>query len=67
MTQMGYKNDSAIISIHLPNQKVLKYSQKHALILHVQRPYRVRLANSIRCDYLRLVQFDLVDTYFCSK
>ena len=64
---MGYKNDSAIISIHLPNQEALEYPQKHALILHVQKLYQVRLANITGHHYLGLVQFDLVDTYFCSK
>ena len=67
ITQKGYKNDSAIISIPLPNQVVPEYPQKHALILHVQKPYQIRPANSTRHDYLGLVQFDLVDTYFCSK
>ena len=65
--QNGYKNDSAIISIHLPNQEVPEYPQKHALIFQVQKLYQVRLANSTRRDYLGLVQFDLVNTYFCSK
>ena len=56
-----------IISIHLLNQEVREYPQKHALILHVQKPYRVRPANSRRHDYIVLVQFDLVDIYFYSK
>ena len=67
ITQGGYKNDSAIVSIHLPNQEVPAYPQKHVLILHVQKLYQVRLANSSRHDYLGLVQFDLVNMYFCSK
>ena len=67
ITQKGYKNDSAIISIHSPNQEVPGCPQKHALILHVQRPYQVCPANSTRRDYPGLVQFDLVNTYFCSK
>ena len=48
-------------------QEVLEYPQKRALILHVQKLYQVRLENSTRHDYLGLVQFDLVDMYFCSK
>ena len=62
-----YNPDSAIISIHLPNQEVPEYPQKYALILQVQKPYQVRSANSARHDYLGLVQFDLVDMYFYSK
>ena len=53
---------SAIISIHLLNQEVRGYPQKHALILHGQKPFQVRPANSTRHDYLGPVQFDLVDT-----
>ena len=53
--------------IHLPNQETLEYPQKHALILHAKRPFQVRSTNSTRRDYLGLVQFDLVDTYFYSK
>ena len=67
ITQGGYKNYSMIVSIHLPNQEVPAYPQKHVLILHVQKLYQVRLANSSRHDYLGLVQFDLVNMYFCSK
>ena len=63
----GYKNDSAIISIHSPNRGALEYPQKHALILHVQKLYQVRPANSTRNNYLGLVQFDQVDTHFYSK
>ena len=48
-------------------QEVLEYPQKHALILHIQKPYQVRLANTTGRDYLGLVQFDLIDTYFYSK
>ena len=67
ITQGSYKNYSAIISIHSPNQGALEYHQKHALILHVQKLSQVRLANSTRRNYLGLIQFDLVDKYFCSK
>ena len=67
ITQKGYKNDSAIISIHSPNQEVLEYPEKHAVILHVQKLYQVRLADSTRRNSLGLVQFDLVDTYFYSR
>ena len=66
MTPKGLQTIS-IISIHLPNQEVLEYPQKHALILHVQKPYQVHLAISTRRDYLDLVQFDLVATCFCSS
>ena len=61
------KNDAQFTSIYSPNQEVLEYPQKHALILHVQRLYWVRPANNTGHDYLVLVQFDLVDTYFYSK
>ena len=57
----------AIISIHSPNQEVPEYPQKHAIIPHVQRLFQVRPANSTRRDYLGTLQFDLIDTYFCSK
>ena len=67
ITQRGYKNDSAITSIYSPNQEVLEYPQKYASILHAQKLYWVRPANSTGHDYLVLVQFDLVDTYFYSK
>ena len=66
ITLLGYKND-ATTSIHTPNQEVLEFPQKHALILHVQKPYQVRAANNTRHDYLGLVQFDLFDTYLCFK
>ena len=56
-----------ITSIYSPNQEVPEYLQKHALILHVQKLYRVRPANSTRHNYLGFAQFDLVDTYFYSK
>ena len=59
-----HQNVSAFISIHLPNQEVPEHPQKHALILHVQKLYQFRLANSKRQDYLGLVQFDLVSMYF---
>ena len=61
------KNDSAIISIRLPNQEVSEYLQKHALILHVQKLYQVHLINSTRHEYLGLVQFDPVVMFFYSK
>ena len=61
------QNRCAIISIHSPSQKVLEYPQKHALILQVQKLYQARPANSTGHDYLGLVQFELVDTYFFSK
>ena len=48
-------------------QDVLEYLQKHALILHVQKPYHLRPVKSTRRDYLGLVQLDLVGTNFCSK
>ena len=67
ITQKGYKNDSAITSICSPSQEVLEYPQKPALILHRQKPYEARSANSIILDYLVLVQFGLVGTYFYSK
>ena len=67
MTREGYKNDSAITSIHLPNQETLEYPQKHALIIHVQKLYQVRTENSTSYDYLGLVQFYLISTYFYSK
>ena len=67
ITQGGYKNDSAIISIHSPNQEVPEYPQKHASIFHVQKLYQAHVANSTGHNYLGLVQFDLVDTYFSSK
>ena len=67
ITQKSYKNDSEFTSIHSPNQEVLEYPQKHALILHVQKLYQAHIANSIKLDYLDLVQFDLVDSYFYSK
>ena len=67
VTQKGYKNDSEFTFTHSLNQEVLEYPQKHALILHVQKLYQVRPANSTRHDYLGLVKFDLVDMYFCSK
>ena len=63
----GYKNDSAIISNHLPNQEVPEYPQKHVLLLHVQKLYQVRPENSARHDYVGLVQFDLVGLYFYFK
>ena len=53
-----------ITFIHLPNQEVLEYLQKYTLIFHTQKLYRVRAANSAVQDYLVLVQFDLVNTYF---
>ena len=62
ITQKGYKNDSEFCSIPSPSQEVLEYLQKHTLVLHVQKPYQVRPANSTTHDYLGLVQFDLVDT-----
>ena len=67
ITQKGHKNDSAITSICSPSQEVLEYPQKPALILHGQKPYEARSANSIILDYLVLVQFGLVGTYFYSK
>ena len=62
-----YVLNSVIISIHSLNQEALEYPQKHALILHVQKAHQVHLADSTKHDYLGLVQFDLVDMYFCSK
>ena len=67
ITQVGYKNDLAIISIHSPNQEALEYPQKHASILHIQKLYQIRPAKSTRHDCLSLVQLDLVCMYFCSK
>ena len=55
MTQGG------LTSIHLLYQEVPEYPQKHALILHIKRPYQVRPADNTTYDYLGLVQFDLVD------
>ena len=56
-----------ITSIHSPNQEVLEYPQNYESILHAQRLYRVRPANSTGYDYLVLVQFNLVNTYFYSR
>ena len=56
-----------IFSIHSLNQEVLEYPQKFASILHVQKIYQARPANSTGRDYLVPVQFDLVDTYFYSR
>ena len=67
ITQKGYKTDSAIISIRSPNQEVLEYVQKRALILHAQKLYQVHLANSTGGGYVVFEQFDLVDMYFYSK
>ena len=55
---------NAIISVHSPNQEVLEYHQKHPLILHVQKFYKVHLAHSIGHDYLVLVQFDYYYYYY---
>ena len=55
---------NVITSIHSRNQEVLEYPRKYASILHAQKLYRVRPANSAGLYYLVLVQFDLVDTYF---
>ena len=58
---MAFMTQGGLTSIHLPNQEAPEYPQKHALILHVQRPYQVRPADNTTYDYLGLVQFDLVD------
>ena len=58
---------NAITSIHSTNQDVLEYPQNDASILHAQKLYRVRPANSTEHDYLVLVQLDLVDAHFCSR
>ena len=58
---MTFMTQGGFTSIHLPNQEVPEYPQKHALILHVKRPYQVRPADNTTYDYLGLVQFDLVD------
>ena len=72
MTQRGLQKmiqglQGPLTSIHLPNQEALEYPQEHALTRHVQKPYEVRLVNSIRRDYRGLVKFDLIGKYFYSK
>ena len=39
---MTFMTQGGLTSIHLPNQEVPEYPQKHALILHVKRPYRFK-------------------------
>ena len=58
---MTFMTQGGLTSIHLPYQEVPEYPQKHALILHIKRPYQVRPADNTTYDYLGLVQFDLVD------
>ena len=66
MTQRGLQNDSAIISIHLPNQELLEYPQKHALILHVQKPCQAHPAdNTTRLPGSCRIRS--IGTYFYSK
>ena len=48
-------------------QEVLEYPQKYASILHAQKLYWVRPANSGGHDYLVPAQLELVDTYFYSR
>ena len=67
ITRGGYKNDSAITSIHSPNQEMPEYPQKSALILHVQNLYWVAPANNTGHGCLVLVQFNLINLYFYSK
>ena len=42
---------NVIISIHSPNQEVLEYPQKYALILQVQKLNRVPPANNTGLDF----------------
>ena len=63
----GYKNVSAIIFNHLPNQELLEHPQRHPLIAHKQKPYQIRLENTTGRDYPGLVEFNLINTYFYSE
>ena len=58
---------NGITSTYLPNQEALEYPLEYATILRFQKLYLVHLTNSTRHNYLALVQFDLVDTYFYSR
>ena len=46
---------SVITSIHLPTQELLKYLQEYALILRVEKLYRVHPVNGKERNYLTLV------------
>ena len=53
-----------ITSTYLTTQEVLEYPLEYASIFHAQKLCRVHLANSTRHEYLALLQFDLVYTFF---
>ena len=63
LTQKGHK----IKRDYLSTQEVLKYPLEYASIFLLRKLYLAHLTNSTKCDFLALVQFDLVYTYFYSR